>query len=687
MFKDTKPEVLAPVGNAEMLYAAVRSGADAVYLGAKDFSARRNAENFDKEALKEAIEYCHIRGVRVYLTLNIVIKNSELCSAFDLAKEAYNLGIDGVIVADLGLARLLHEKIPALPLHASTQMTVHTPSALIPLKELGFEQVVVSRETSKEDLKALCEKAKELGIKIEVFVHGALCMSMSGQCLLSAYLGSRSGNRGLCAGPCRLPFKVTGGTGYDLSLKDLSLLDYITELCEMGAASFKIEGRMKRPEYVASATAAVRQAVDNAYTDPELKTILRDVFSRQGFTDGYYKNKTGREMFGIRTKEDVTSANRAFPLIHELYRNERQSVPIEIYAEVLKDKPLKVTFFDGESKVTAQGGVPAAAKSASAESEGVLARLSKLGGTPYYAEKTTARVDEGLFVSAGELNSLRREAAELLSLERAKVKRDKSDAFYPCETPEPPKSKEPKIFLRVEKISQIPDDLSDVAALIVPLEENIDSLAVTGIPLIAEIPRGIISESAVLQRLEHFESKGFTLALCGNLAAIELCKKAGLSPIADTGLNLANSEAVKTAELFGAVAAVISSEEQLQDIKNVSSKIQKGIIAYGNIPLMLFKNCPLKNGISCKDCDKKGKITDRMGIEFPVRCRMGYSELLNSRPIYLADRKDDFCFLDFIILYFTFETKEQTKRIISAYSKGLAPEGEYTRGLYYRGTI
>ena len=244
-------EILAPVGSREMLVAAVRSGADAVYLGAKEFSARRNAENFGVFELKNAIEYCHIRGVKAYLTLNILIKEREFKSAFDLAKNAYNLGIDGIIIEDLGLAKILREKIPDLKLHASTQMSVHSVSALPILKEMGFVRVVAAREMSKKDLISLCKRAEELGMEIEVFVHGALCMCLSGQCQLSAFLGQRSGNRGLCAGPCRLPFKVEKGTGYDLSLKDLSLLDHLNELREMGVKSFKIEGRMKRPEYVA----------------------------------------------------------------------------------------------------------------------------------------------------------------------------------------------------------------------------------------------------------------------------------------------------------------------------------------------------------------------------------------------------------------------------------------------------
>ena len=291
-------EILSPAGNFSMLEAAVRSGADAVYLGLKDFSARRNAENFSDEELERAIEYCHIRGVRVYLALNTLIKDAELELAFSSAQFAYNKGIDGIIVQDLGLAKILSEKIPELELHASTQMSVHSPSALIPLKKLGFKQVVASREMSKNDLALLCQKAKGLGIRVEAFVHGALCMSVSGQCLLSAFLGSRSGNRGLCAGPCRLPFKASGGTGYDLSLKDLSLIEHIPELSRMGIYSFKIEGRMKRPEYVCAVVTACKKSISGDY-DHTVKKDLSDLFSRSGFTDGYYKKNIDRKMLGI----------------------------------------------------------------------------------------------------------------------------------------------------------------------------------------------------------------------------------------------------------------------------------------------------------------------------------------------------------------------------------------------------
>ena len=678
------PEILAPVGNEEMLIAAVRSGADAVYMGAKEFSARRNAENFSNNELKKAIEYCHIRGVRVYLTLNILIKDSEIKEAFNLARDAYNMGVDGIIIQDLGLAEILHEKIPELVLHASTQLTVHSPSALIPLKELGFSQVVASREMSKSELTALCQKAKELNMTIEVFVHGALCMCMSGQCLLSAYLGSRSGNRGLCAGPCRLPFGVKNGTGYDLSLKDLSLLDYLNELKDMGVSSFKIEGRMKRPEYVAAAVSACRQALDKGEVETELKNTLKNVFSRSGFTDGYYTNKLGKDMFGIRTKEDVLSADKAFPALHELYRKERQNVKISLKAEILENAPISLTLSDGENTVTAKGEIPQKAKNRQQTEEECLKNLTKFGSTPYIDVGGTIRLDEGLFVPNSSLNNLRRLACEMLDNKRAEVKHNLSNAEYSFQQ-KPAKEKELKLVARFEKASQIPEDLADISAIMLPLEEDPYINIPENIVKIVDIPRGIISEDKISDRLEIFKNSGFTVAACGNLATMEIAKNKGLIVLADTGLNILSTASADTFNKLGVSGAVLSSEITVQEINAIKSDIPLGIIAYGNIPLMLFRNCPLKNGISCKDCDKNGTITDRLGIEFPVRCRMGYSELLNSCPIWLADRKGELN-VDFAVLYFTNENRERVSEIITAYKNVTEPDIKYTRGLYYRGT-
>lgn len=679
-----KCEILAPVGSLEMLESAVRCGADAVYLGAKEFSARQNAENFSLEELKNAIDFCHIRNVKVYLTLNILIKESEFESAFELAQAAYNLGIDAVIIEDLGLAQILREKIPELSLHASTQMSVHTPAALTILKEMGFKRVVVARELSNTELTAICKKAKELDIEIEAFVHGALCMSVSGQCQLSAFLGARSGNRGLCAGPCRLPFKAEKGTGYDLSLKDLSLLDRLYELKEIGVKSFKIEGRMKRPEYVAAAVTCARQGLDCGFIDLELAETLKNVFSRQGFTSGYFDNKLGRDMFGIRTKDDVVSANSAFPLLHELYRNERKSVALNISAEIKENQPICVVFSDGKNDVTVFGDTPQKSINKPTSREDIIKNLTKLGNTPYFADKTEVLLENGLFVSAKTINDLRRQAVDKLDLLRSKVDVPFNDekievADYISE------SKDTKIICRFENEGQIPSDLSGVSALIFSLENDFN-LNLDEITKIVDIPRGILSEEAITKRLKTFKDKGFEIALCGNLSAVEIAKRQGFKIMADSGLNIFNSFSLEKAKELGCVAATLSYELSLNEAK-FNSDIPKGIVSYGKLPLMLFKNCPLKNGHSCEKCDKKGYLTDRLGIKFPVRCRMGYSEMLNSVPIWLADKQKDLLTFDYQVLYFTDESSQRVEEIITAYKEEKVADVKYTRGLYLKGTI
>lgn len=682
-------EILAPAGNTEMLYAAVRSGADAVYLGCKSFSARRNAENFSEEELAEAIKYCHIRGVRVYLTLNTLIKDGELSSAVALARNAYNCGTDGIIVQDLGLAEILHRQIPDFPLHASTQMSVLSPATLPILSSLGFTQVVAAREMSKTELEALCREAKKHNITVEAFVHGALCMSVSGQCLLSAFLGSRSGNRGLCAGPCRLPFKVSGGTGYDLSLKDLSLTEHLRELYSIGVRSFKIEGRMKRPEYVAAATSACSRALKSGYVDEELAEALKNVFSRSGFTDGYYTDKLGRNMFGIRTRADVCAADSALPKLREIYRRELPRVPISLKGTVTEGSPTVLTLTDDEgNSVTATGSVPEKAEGHALTAKMALQKLSKFGSTPYYGIGGGVRVDDGLFMSASELNALRRKAVELLDIKRSEIKVKRSETVYEAvKYKRSIKRVTPEIYVRLEDENQISEAISAADAVIFPAEKNPSAVLALKKPVIAELSRTATDEKAIFQRLTELKSLGINSVLCGSLAAAAAVKKCGLEALADTSLNIFNSEALRLADKLGFSGAVISPELTVNEISKISSPIPLGMTVYGNLPLMLFKNCPLKNGRSCKDCNSRGFITDRLGAQFPVRCRGGYSELFNSVPIWMADKAEDTRTADFLILYFTRESAERTAEVINAYKNGLPPDIKHTRGLYYRGVL
>lgn len=677
------PEVLSPVGSKEGLEAAVRSGADAVYLGAKNFSARRNAENFDIDELKEAVAYCHIRGVKAYLTLNIMIKDSELTDAFNLAKEAYCAGIDGIIISDLGLAKILKDKIPDLKLHGSTQMTVHSPSALPFLKELGLVRVVAAREMNKQGLLELCQAASELNMEVEVFVHGALCMCVSGQCLMSSVLGGRSGNRGLCAGPCRLPFKVAGGTGYDLSLKDLSLVDYIGELKKMGVTSLKIEGRMKRPEYVAAATASVKSAILNQSVPEELQSSLNNVFSRSGFTAGYYENKLGKDMFGIRTKDDVLSADsKTFGLIHNIYRNERQSVGININAEIKNGEPITLQLTDGENNLIIIGDKPQRAQNKPTTRDDIKKSLAKCGGTPYFAKEINIELDEGLFVSASMLNDMRRQILAELS-ERRKNSDRKCDSFYENSPSPIPCHKETKLIARFSSKNQIPENTNGLWGIMLPLESAIPESLPDKV-LIADIPRWIQSEDILKSRLSHFKDSGFTHAYCGNLAAIKIAKDLGFKIIGGIGLNVGNRKTAQFLSDQGVDIITLSAEMQMGDAKNLNALAPKGIFAYGRLPLMLTKNCPLKNGRECKDCDKKGIITDRKNIDFPVECRGTSVEILNSAPLFLADKQGDLGVFDFLLLWFTDEEKSTAAKIIEQYKSGGKTPDNFTRGLYYR---
>ena len=678
-----KPEVLSPAGSYESLVAAVRSGADAVYIGAKEFSARRNAENFDKEQLKEAVEFCRIRGVKVYLTLNIMLKDSELHDALAVVEHAYKCGVNGIIIADLGLAKIVSEVFPALPLHASTQMTVHSPSALCELKSLGIQRVVAAREMSKEAIKKLCDTAKTLNMEIEVFVHGALCMCVSGQCLLSSVIGGRSGNRGLCAGPCRLPFKAQNGTGHDLSLKDLSLYEYISELSKMGVASLKIEGRMKRPEYIAAATAACRKAVDVGAVPEDLSGILTKVFSRSGFTSGYYTSRLGRDMFGIRTDQDAVSSKDTYSYIHNIYRTERQNVGVSISAVIKSGENISIELSDGENTVSVSGNIPQAALSKEATEEDISALLSKLGGTPYYAETMNITLDSGLFVPASEINALRREAVEKLTALRAYVPHiDKKDYELPSLVKKT--SGNTQIYIRITDISQIPDDLSNVSCLIVPMEIAPSLTKLENITMAVDIPRWIEDEEKTFEGLKELKKSGYTYVYCSNLAAINLAKKLDFKIIGGIGLNICNEQTARVLGDMGVSEITLSAEISMRDAVNFATDYKKGIFAYGRIPLMMFKNCPVKNGVSCAECKKRSVITDRKGLKFPVRCRASYSEMLNCSYLYLADKWQDIGAFDYILLYFTDETSDRVAEVIKEYKNGGAAPKDYTRGLYYR---
>lgn len=681
-----KSEILAPAGSFECVLAAVRCGADAVYLGLPNFNARRNAENFDFDSLKKAIEYCHAVGVKVHITLNTLISDGELETAKEMIKHVCQLGADVLILQDIGVAALAKKLAPQIERHASTQMSVQTPDGIKLLEKWGFSTAVLPREMTKDEIINI---RKNTDIRLEAFVHGALCMCVSGQCYLSAMLGGRSGNRGLCAQPCRLPFSVAGGTGHDLSLKDLSLVEKVDELEQIGVDSFKIEGRMKRPEYVAAAVTAVHSSLENE-SKPEITDALKAVFSRSGFTQGYYENRRGKDMFGTRTKQDVTAAsNKVLSSLARLYDKESARVPTDFLLTVIDGEKVSLTATaKGKTVFVSEEYIPQKAINKPCTVDSLKERISKCGGTIFYVNNVEVELDEGLIVPASVINSLRRNALEKLEQALSTVK-SKCFTDAVIDIPEHKAIKAMKFHVRVASAAQIPTNFDNVENIYLPLEieeKYVESIENHGVSVGVEIPRGIFGNYLYVEKqLERVKQFGIKIAYCNTLDAVAIAKKHGMQIHTGFSMNVFNSLSVIELEQLDVKYVTLSAELTLENAARIGGNLPRGIIAYGRLPLMLTRNCPMKNAGGCESCKKKGYLTDRMGIKFPIVCKMGCSEILNSRPIYMGDRLGEIKNMDFITLYFTKEKQETVDAVLNAYRKRKGVKGEFTRGLYYRG--
>ncbi len=414
MKRAERAEIMAPAGAMEQVTAAVRCGADAVYLGARGFNARRNAANFDELTLPRAVEYCHGRGVRVYVTVNTLVMDDEMQELAATLDEVAQAGCDAVIIQDLSVLDYCKRHYPSLTRFSSTQTVVHNVSGALELERLGFQSIMLARELTLKEMDAICS-AISSETAAEAFVHGAHCMSVSGACYLSAMIGGRSGNRGLCAQPCRLDWQ-SGKNRYALSLKDMSLISHISDLEEAGVTSLKIEGRMKRPEYVAAAVTACYQAREGK---PYNEEQLRNIFSRSGFTDGYLTGKRNADMFGYRTKEDVKGAEKVYKELRNLYKDERSSVGVH-FAFTAGEAGSSLTVSDTLRRVTVAGEVPQVARTRPMDADSAGRNLTKCGGTPFYAESFTADIAPGLMLPAAALNDLRRRALDELLKERSR---------------------------------------------------------------------------------------------------------------------------------------------------------------------------------------------------------------------------------------------------------------------------
>ena len=689
----SKIEILAPVGNEEMLRAAVFSGADAVYLGFSGFNARTSANNFNADTLKDAVAFCHARGVAVHVALNTTVYGGELPALEQAIRAVAASGADAVICQDLAVATLIGKIAPQLPRHGSTQMSVHSLQGALELKELGFTRVVLARELSMPEVEHI---TKHCGIETECFVHGALCMCVSGQCYMSAFLGGRSGNRGSCAGPCRLPFEANAlpegkpGRLHHLSLKDNSVIDKLDKLQALGVASAKIEGRLRTPEYVAAAVSACLAGREGRAYDRDL---LKNAFSRSGFTSGYLDGKIDGTMFGVRSEADAEQTKKTLPMLRELYRRERSRVPVKMKLEIEEGgEKLTVTDADG-SKAFAYGDAePQPARTDPTES--LHRSLAKTGGTPFAVEDQdiTVEMDGGpWFIPGGAVNELRREALDAL-LKKREVLRpwpttEEHVPALPLRTLPPHRT----LRARFESWEQVPERALDgIEYLILPIAQADRVPREWRAKTLLELPRVMFGklEEDTARRIAATQDSGFAGYEVSNIAHLRLCR--GLPMSGSFGLNITNQLAAQFYADNGLGSMLILPEVKDSDISTIAPThngrpVPTGVLGYGHMPLMITRACPLQNIHDCAHCDKTGVLTDRKAKKFPVRCGLGVRTIYNPVPIYMGDKPGALT-VDYGVAYFTLENREEAAKILEMIRTHAPFEGDFTRGLYFKGT-
>ena len=691
-------ELLAPAGSMEALRAAVCNGADAVYLGADTFNARINARNFSAADLQEAVVYCHVRGVKVHLTLNTLVLDREMPRAAELIRLAASCGVDAFIVQDLGMVSLCRQLAPDVPIHASTQMSIHSLEGVLEAAALGCSRVVLARELPAEEIAHICKKSP---VEIEVFVHGALCMCYSGQCYLSSVIGRRSGNRGQCAQPCRLPYGYGRfeSTRYPLSLKDNCLAGELDELRRMGVASIKIEGRMKRPEYVAIVTRAYRTVLNGGKLMPSDLQELETAFSRQGFTDGYFRGQTGSDMFGRRQEgEDTADLFASARATYE--QGEPQRIGVRFYAMIRRGEPAQLAVEDPDGNLCrTRGPVPEQAVYRSLTPQDLEQQLKKTGGTPYLCTAVRSSLDPDLMLPASAINAMRRDVIAELTAKRGRAAPARLNAYD-----EPPRydgiAGEPQLTIAVRTAGQITSRMLSMkpTVLYVPLSElaehpDLPQRVSVETQLAAILPRVIWSGelAPVARQLRTVYEMGVRQVLAGNLGHLHIARAAGFAVRGDFGLNIVNSRAMRYLREQGLDSQLLSFELTLPQIRDISKAVPAELLIYGRLPLMLMENCVMKNRTGICACQTGTvRLVDRVGEEFPIvkdpgTCR---NVLLNGKKLYLLDKKDALRGMGLwaLRLQFTTENPGEIDKVLMDYQgRAVFDAGSYTRGLYSRG--
>ena len=644
------PELLAPAGDFECLVAAVAAGADAIYVGGKRFGARAYAKNFDTDELSRAVKYCHLHGVKLYVTVNTLVYDKEMDEVVEFAAELYRLGVDALIIADLGAIAEIRRAVPQLELHASTQMSVHNTRGADAAAELGCSRVVLARELSYRDIVSVTESCRA---EVEVFLHGALCVCHSGQCLFSSLVGGRSGNRGECAQPCRLPYN----NSYPLSLSDLSLAEHVSELIDSGVASLKIEGRMKSPSYVYTVTRIYRHLLDERRMPTQTELVeLRAAFSRGDFTDGYFTGNIAKKMTGTRTEGDKELSRSGENLRFEIER-----IAVKARVTMRLGEMSKMTLYNSERTVCVTGDAPERAIQSPLTREAVTDRLSKMGNTflSLSREDIELVLDEGVNLSPAAINALRRRAAEAFeSTEREAV------TVLPRQRAKRVAERGLKTALYLDERAYHGARCTDTDVVFLPLfSENLSSANGVYLP-------PVIMESemqAVRERLEEVKKQGILYTLVGNIAQIELSKEFGLVPIGDFRLNVTNSSSAEAYRKMGVESLILSPELTLPQARDIGG----AVITYGRIPLMITERCFIRDSADCSRCGRFS-LTDRLGERFPIMREWQHRNLiLNSRLTYMGDKSREISSLGLAShLIFTTESAGEISEAMKKIARG-----------------
>ncbi len=676
------PELLAPAGSMRALEAAVMAGADAVYFGAKNFNARASAENFSDEEIAEAVKRLKTLGVKSNITMNTQLYEGELWDALRDAERVINAGADAIITADLGLASLIKKYFPHAELHASTQVCgENTENAKTPEK-LGFSRMVAAREISLESLRLLCENSP---IETEIFVHGALCVSHSGSCLMSSVIGGRSGNRGECAQPCRLPYKCKG-CEYPLSLRDLSLAGHITELLPLGIASLKVEGRLKSPEYVAGVISVYRKLLDEGRNaEKEEMEYLSSLFSRSGFTAGYFEKNISRAMLGVRTEENKNETKKV-----QAQKLAPRKLLLDINATLRAGEPLSLcgTAYRGGEKfeATAVGEPVQKAENAPLSAERVRENLSKLGATIFAPGNIEVYAEENVIVPISAINAARRALCEKLEAMLA-CESEQTHPVYEKEKFACVRSaKKSAYFVYAEGVTE--KALGYFDEIFLPMEEYIKSgLCGRENVHVAFPPVAFDAElAAVREKAQKCAALGAKKALITNLWQAEIARGCGFALCGDMRLNIWNPYSAAVYEKLGFESIILSPEVPAKKAAHIGADIARGTVVYGKMPVMTLEKCIIRdmNGSTlarekCKICDAKkfSYLRDRTDTVFPIAREAGHRNVIfNSVPVYMLDKEASGLFTHFV---FTDEKKNEVDLIIEAAKKKSAPKGKFKR--------